>query len=203
MVAISKRVALIFLLAGILIGADLMLTTMMWFNVNLTPAQRSNGPVTDQAPTSRSILIEWTNNFPSGQDRFVPNLIVINQGDSVVLSFISNDSDAHTFTMILPTGLFQINASAPGLTNPLTNRNFTTPATGCFSDGQNVPCDTKGEIGSLVAIGAFTVREPGIYEFTCVYHPLMVGYLVVMPNSGFTPPKTLLRPFDYALRDNT
>jgi hypothetical protein len=41
----------------------------------------------------------------SGQDRFFPQLIIVNQGDTVNLTFKSNDIDgAHTFTVNTPTG---------------------------------------------------------------------------------------------------
>jgi plastocyanin len=175
---------ILILLAGVLIGADVMLGFVLWFNIGLTPSQVSSLPVVNQQPTARNIIIEWTM-YQSGQDKFVPDLIVINQGDSVVLTFISNDTDAHTFSVTLPTGFFQLNASAPGMTDPLTGKNFTTPATGCFAEGKQVPCNTKGRVGSLVATGTFSVNKPGIYEFTCVYHPPMFGFLVVLPNAGY------------------
>lgn len=175
---------IVVLLAGVLIGADVMLGFALWFNIGSTSSQVSSIPVVNQQPTARNIIIEWTM-YESGQDKFVPDLIVINQGDSVVLVFISNDTDAHTFSVTLPTGFFQLNASGPGMTDPLTGKNFTTPATGCFTDGKAIPCDNKGRVGSLVATGTFSVNKPGIYEFTCVYHPPMFGFLVVLPNAGY------------------
>jgi len=108
----------------------------------------------------------------------------VNQWDTVNLTFINNDTDAHTFLLDLPNGLFQLNASAPGSFDSMTQKNFTTPATGCFSDGQSMPCDMTGKVGSLVVTGNFTVNMSGIYEFTCVYHPAMFGYLVVLPNTN-------------------
>lgn len=172
------------LLGGVLIGIDVMLGAFLWFNVSLTPSQVTSLPVVNQQPTARSIIIEWTM-YESGQDKFVPDIIVINQGDSVVLTFINNDTDAHTFSMALPTGFFQLNASVTGITNPLTGKNFTTRATGCYAEGKEVPCDAKGRVGSLVATGTFSVNKPGIYEFTCVYHPPMFGFLVVLPNAAY------------------
>jgi len=184
MARISVRAALLFLLAGTLIGADVMLAAFLLFSVGGTASQVGSLPVVNQPPTVRHIIVEWTT-YASGQDKFEPDLIVINQGDTVNLTFISNDTDAHTLTMNLPTGFFQLNASAPGLTNPHTAKNFTTSASGCFIDSKPIPCDTKGKIGSLVSSGMFTVSEPGIYEYTCVYHPPMFGYLIVLPNEGF------------------
>jgi hypothetical protein len=41
----------------------------------------------------------------SGQDRFFPQLIIVNQGDTVNLTFKSIDIDgAHTFTVNTQTG---------------------------------------------------------------------------------------------------
>lgn len=188
MAGISTRAAVLLLLAGVLIGADVMLAMVLWLNVGLVPTQTAGLPGVNQPPTIRHVTIEWTNTYPSGQDRFVPDLIVVNQGDTVNLTFISNDTDAHTLTMTLPTGFFQLNASGPGAIDPHTGKNFTTSATGCFLDSESVPCNTLGKIGSFVSTGTFTVDMPGIYQITCVYHPAMVGYLLVLPNAGFNKP---------------
>ncbi len=184
MIKVSERVLVLILLAGVLVGADVMLVVFLSFNIGPTSGRATSLPVVNQPPVLRSLIVEWTM-YASGQDKFVPDLIAINQGDTVNLVFISNDTDAHTFSISLPTGFFQINASGPGFTNSRTGKNFTTPATGCFSNGNAVACNTKGTVGSLVATGTFTVNEPGICEFTCVYHPPMFGFLLVVPNAGF------------------
>ena len=82
--------------------------------------------------------VDWCNTDNTGQDRFCPSTLVVNQGDTVQILFIHNDTDAHTFSII--TGYsFQINLTygAPGETNVsgtlyangmhnfLTNGNFT------------------------------------------------------------------------------
>ncbi|HZD13121.1 MAG TPA: plastocyanin/azurin family copper-binding protein, partial [Candidatus Binatus sp.] len=151
--------------------------------------------------------IDWVNTFNSGLDRFAPEYIVINQGDTVNLSFISNDTDAHTFTMQLPTGIFQLNDSIAGQTNFLTGTTFAGNATGCQVDnsavscnlapysrcvdgtGAKVACNAGSVNHSLVFTkGSFTVRVAGTYQFYCVYHKAkgMFGYLIVLPNAGFT-----------------
>ena len=61
-------------------------------------------PMIDQQPQTRNIIVEW-GTLISTQDRFFPQLIVVNQGDTVNLTFESNDTDgAHTFTINAPTG---------------------------------------------------------------------------------------------------
>jgi plastocyanin len=182
MIKATKRVLILFVLAGILIGTDMTLLSFLLLNVGPTPA--GSLASMNEPPTVRNVIVEWTT-YASGQDKFEPEHIIINQGDTVHLTFINNDTDAHTFSVTLPSGFFQLNASAPGAFNSQTHKNFTTPATGCFSDGKTAPCNAKGKVGSLVLTGMFTANKPGIYQFTCVYHPPMFGYLVVLPNAGF------------------
>ena len=145
--------------------------------------------VVNQAPQTRFIQETWNFNDASQQDRFDPTLIVINQGDTVDLTFASNDTgDSHTFTLTgIPEGEFQLNDSTAGLTNFLTGATFTGAATGCMTNGQPVACNTHGTIGNLTSTGSFTVNQPGVYRFFCVYHQSigMYGFLVVLPNEGY------------------
>jgi plastocyanin len=87
------------------------------------------------------------------------------------------------------------------------------PATGCVTMNQNVTCNTTGgcsisaapfgtsctgsfllqsnqtEIASVQASVTFgPLLAPGVYRYFCFYHQAigMEGYLVVMPNKGFT-----------------
>jgi plastocyanin len=164
-------------------------------------------PKINQAVQTRNVTIDWVNTFNSGLDRFAPEYIVINQGDTVNLSFISNDTDAHTFTTNLPTGIFQLNDSIPGQTNFLTGGTFAGNATGCQQDSNGVSCNLApysrcvDGTGATVACnaptvnhsmvftrGSFTVKVAGTYLFYCVYHKAkgMFGYLIVLPNAGFT-----------------
>jgi hypothetical protein len=153
-------------------------------------------PVVDQTPTTRIILLSWQNTENTGQDRFNPNVIVINQGDSVFVTFEDNDTDGHTFEVLLPTGLFVLNNSLVGETNHLTLQNFTTPADGCMVNGQGVPCNTTGSctVGitacNVTSSGSFgPVAVPGVYRFFCLYHQAlgMYGFLIVLPNRGYVP----------------
>jgi hypothetical protein len=86
-----------------------------------TPVTTTSIPVVDQRPATRVIVMEWEATLPSTQDRWFPQSIVINQGDTIFLTLIINDTDgAHTFTMLAPTGpggalqLTQINMSMVG-----------------------------------------------------------------------------------------
>ncbi len=142
----------------------------------------STMPAVNQTPTTRNVLVEWSMDA-AGLDSFSPNLIVVNQGDTVALTFISNDTgDGHTFTLITGPYNFQINLTAQGLANSLTGQNFTTPPTN-NSPGVNV----TGSAGSLMGVGSFVANSTGVYKFVCVYHPYMYGYLVVLPNSAYSP----------------
>jgi plastocyanin len=162
--------------------------TALQGQVNQLQSQVNSLPVVNEKPITRAILVQWTL-LASAQDRFNPGLIVINQGDTVNLTFESNDTgDAHTFTVLLPTGLFQLNLSEAGLNNFLTQQLNTGPATDCMLNGNSVPCNTTGTIGNLSATGMFTVTKPGIYRYFCFYHQSlgMYGWLVVLPNKGYT-----------------
>jgi plastocyanin len=138
-------------------------------------------PAVNQTPTTRNLLVEWAMDA-AGLDSFSPNLLVVNQGDNVSVTFISNDTgDAHTFTLISGTYNFQINLTANGLANSLTGETFTTPPT------NNSPSVTiTGSAGNLAGVGSFVATTPGVYKFVCVYHRYMYGFLVVLPNSAYS-----------------
>jgi plastocyanin len=149
--------------------------------VNSIQSNVWNLPLTNQTPTTRHVNVEWAE-FQSAQDRFYPSTIIVNQGDSVSITFISNDTDAHTFTIGSPYN-FQINASVPGTQDYLLNeKNFTTPPTN-NSPGVKV----WGAPGNVSATGSFLAKYVGIYEFFCVYHVQlgMFGYLIVLPNAAY------------------
>ena len=159
--------------------------------------QISSLPVMDQSPTTRIILLSWQNTGNTGQDRFNPNVITINQGDTVFVTFEDNDTDGHTFEILLPTGLFVLNNSLAGETNHLTLAAFAGNATGCMVNGQGVPCNTTGSCSTgitacnVTSTGTFgPVTVPGIYRYFCLYHQAlgMFGFLIVLPNRGYVPP---------------
>jgi plastocyanin len=138
-------------------------------------------PVSNQTPTTRNFVIEWSL-LTAGQDRFVPSTMIVNQGDNVNIVFESNDTDAHTLTIGAPYN-FQINASVPGTQDYLlSEKNFTTPPTN-NSPGVHV----WGIPGNVTGTGSFIAKYAGIYEFFCVYHVQlgMFGYLIVLPNVAY------------------
>ncbi len=156
----------------------------------VTPNAYSNSPgqnrtQASQAPTTRYIIIEWTKTL-TDQDRFYPDFIIVNQGDTVDLTFINNDTVVHNFVIGFPYNIM-VNASVPGLYDDVTKQLITTPAT------RNSPgVRVSGTPGNVSATYSFVAKYPGIFEFVCSYHidVGMIGYLVVLaPNSsGITQP---------------
>ena len=145
-----------------------------------------NLPVMDQPPTIRSIRETWYLSPSAHQDRFDPSFVVVNQGDTVRLTLIDNDTVAHDFVIGPPYDII-VNATVPGLINDLTQQMFTTTALN-NSPGVIV----KGTPGNVSASYSFVAKYPGIFEFVCTYHAQvgMIGYLVVLPNEAFTPQTT-------------
>ena len=86
-------------------------------------------------PTTVAFKVDWCNTGNTGQDRYCPNQLVVNQGDTVQILFMHNDTDAHTFTLDTSPYFFQINASDTGMRNFLTNLNNAGPCsnTGTFA----------------------------------------------------------------------
>ncbi len=87
-----------------------------------------NLPVVSQAPTIRTVRETWFLSSSAHQDRFDPSFIVVNQGDTVRLTLIDNDSVAHDFVVGPPYSI-TVNATVPGLVNDITGNVFTTYAT--------------------------------------------------------------------------
>jgi plastocyanin len=138
-------------------------------------------PVLNQPPTIRTIRETWYLSPSAHQDRFEPSFIVVNQGDTVRLTLIDNDTVAHDFVVGYPYNIV-VNATVPGLINDLTQQKFTTPATN-NSPGVVV----TGTPGNVSATYSFVAAHSGIFEFVCTYHAEvgMIGYLVVLPNEGY------------------
>jgi hypothetical protein len=116
----------------------------------------------NQKPVTRFITMEWEATLPSLQDRWFPQTIIANQGDTISLTLIVNDTDgAHTFTIDAPTGpngaeqLTQVNMTMPGQwmyhpprePNPFNGTESVGPATECDLMGQNVTCSSFGLTG--------------------------------------------------------
>jgi len=140
-------------------------------------------PVMNQAPTIRTIRETWYLSPEAHQDRFDPSFISVNQGDTIQLTLIDNDTVAHDFVIGPPYNVV-VNATVPGLVNDLTGQVFNTPAKN-NSPGVVV----TGTPGNVSATYSFVAKYAGIFEFVCTYHAEvgMIGYLVVLPNLAFSP----------------
>jgi plastocyanin len=60
-------------------------------------------------PTTMAFKIDWCNTDNSGQDRYCPPVLIVHQGDLVQILFQTNDSDAHTFTLVAGGYNLQLN----------------------------------------------------------------------------------------------
>jgi plastocyanin len=138
-------------------------------------------PVMNQTTTVRQIWETWYLAPDAHQDRFEPAFPVVNQGDTVQMTLIENDTVAHDLVIGPPYNIV-INATVPGLVNDLTGQKFTTNATN-NSPGVVV----TGEPGSVSATFTFVAKYAGVFEFVCTYHAQvgMIGYLTVLPNAAF------------------
>jgi plastocyanin len=139
-------------------------------------------PIMNQTPTIRTVRETWFLSPEAHQDRFDPAFIIVNQGDTIRLTLIDNDTVAHDFVLGPPYNII-VNATVPGLINDLTGQMFTTPSTN-NSPGVVV----TGKPGNVSASYTFVASHSGIFEFVCTYHAQvgMIGYLVVLPNAAYT-----------------
>jgi hypothetical protein len=220
------RVALTVGIIGLLLGGA-ALGYALYTGLSQFPSQLSSLTV-NQTPQTRNVIIEWEATLPSLQDRWLPQAIVVNQGDTMNVTLEVNDTDgAHTFTIYAPTGpngatqLTQLNSSVlgqwiyypPKESGPMYGTEVTQKASGCYTMGTPVTCNTVGgcsisggpfvgnctgswmlrpgqtEIASIHASVIFgPLVAPGVYEYRCLYHQEigMVGYLIVLPNKAYT-----------------
>lgn len=147
------------------------------------PFELVNASPQNQTSATRDIIVEWMKT-QTGQDRFYPDFIIVNQWDTVNLTFINNDTVAHDFVIGAPYNIM-LNATVPGLYNDLTRQEFTTPPTN-NSPGVQV----SGTPGNVSASYSFVAKYAGIFEYVCTYHiPVgMIGYLVVLSSSSSSNP---------------
>lgn len=138
-------------------------------------------PMMNQTPTVRQIWETWYKSPEADQDRFEPSFLVVNQGDTVFLTLINNDTVAHDIVIGPPYNIV-INATVPGLVNDLTGQTFTTNA-----ENNSPGVRVEGKPGNVTATYDFVVKYAGIFEFVCTYHAQvgMIGYLTVLPNAAY------------------
>src|SRR5271169_1556818 len=139
-------------------------------------------PVMNQTNTIRQIRETWYLSPAAAQDRFDPSSIVVNQGDTVDLTLIDNDTVAHDLVIGPPYNII-VNSTVPGLVNDITKQTFTTNA---LNNSPGVV--VKGTPGNVSATYTFVAKYAGIFEFVCTYHAEvgMIGYLTVLPDSAYT-----------------
>ena len=132
-------------------------------------------------PSTVFLRVDWCNTDNTGQDRFCPSQITVDQGDIVVILFEHNDTDAHTFT-IISTYNFQINNTfgepgytainstsfANGMHNFLTNGNFTGSCTN-------------------VSPSSFSQQQAGISTSLCVSGSSLLSSSTVGPVGVVNP----------------
>ena len=107
-------------------------------------------------PKTIAYKVDWCNTDNTGQDRYCPATIVVNQGDTVQLLFIHNDTDAHTFTMDTTPYFFQINASSAGMHNFLTNQ-FNSG--NCSNSG--TPAQQQANVSATYCVSGSSLLKPG------------------------------------------
>jgi plastocyanin len=137
-------------------------------------------PTMNQTATVRQIRETWYLSPAAHQDRFDPSIVVVNQGDTIVLTLINNDTVAHDLIIGPPYNIV-INATVPGLVNDLTQQTFKTNAT-----NNSLGVVVKGTPGNVSATYTFIAKYAGVFEFFCSYHAQvgMIGYLTVLPNAA-------------------
>ena len=166
------------------------IATLQWEVANLTAggpletmgAVAPGRPVSmNQTTTVRHIIETWYLSPESKQDRFEPAFPLVNQGDTVVLTFVNNDTVAHDLVIGPPYNIV-VNATVPGLVNDMTGQTFKTNATN-NSPGVVV----RGFPGNVSATLTFVATFAGVFEFECTYHAQagMIGYLTVLPNEAY------------------
>lgn len=135
-------------------------------------------------PTTLSYKIDWCNTDNTGEDRFCPPLIVVDQGDIVQIAFLTNDTDAHTFTLIRGGYSFQLNNTwgAPGSVGETNDAGFyNTTGNGLHNFLTNTffqaPCDNNA---------TYAQESAGLSSSYCVS-----GSSLLSPGASFTVPLNL------------
>jgi plastocyanin len=125
-------------------------------------------------PATLSFKVDWCNTDNSGQDRFCPPTIIVHQGDIVQILFQTNDTDAHTFTLIRGGYSFQLNNTwgAPG-----SSGTFNSSANGMHNFLSNA------YFQSSCVQASYSQASAGLSSSDCVS-----GSSVLAPGAAFTVP---------------
>lgn len=165
------------------VSSDTSEISSLQSQIGAAPASGASSlPVMNQSNTIREIRETWYLSPEAAQDRFDPSTIVVNQGDTIQLTLIDNDTVAHDFVIGPPYNIV-VNATVPGLVNDITGETFKSPA---LNNSPGVV--VKGTPGNVSATYTFLAKYAGIFEFVCTYHADigMIGYMTVLPDSAYT-----------------
>ena len=116
-------------------------------------------------PSTVAFRVDWCNTDNSGQDRFCPPVLIVHQGDIVQLIFVTNDSDAHTFTLVRGGYNFQMNntygqagtnsTGGNGMHNFVTNGYFQSScSSGSYSQ-------ESASVSSSMCVSGTNLLPPG------------------------------------------
>jgi plastocyanin len=111
------------------------------------------------SPTTMAFRVDWCNTDNTGQDRFCPPVLIVHQGDLVQLLFETNDTDAHTFTLVAGGYNLQLNNTygAPGSVG-----NFSTAGNGMHN------FLTNGYFQSSCVQASYSSAGSGLSSSDCV-----------------------------------
>jgi plastocyanin len=144
--ALSVAVVAVFLAVGAIafayVGASTQVNNLS-SQVNTLQTQipgliaKSGLASVNATPATMAFRVDWCNTDNTGQDRFCPPVLIVHQGDLVQILFETNDTDAHTFTLVAGGYNLQLNntygasgssgnfsTSGNGMHNFLTNGYF-------------------------------------------------------------------------------
>jgi plastocyanin len=115
-------------------------------------------------PSTVAFRIDWCNKDPTGQDRFCPPVLIVHQGDLVQILFETNDTDAHTFTIVA-----QI-AGVGGYNLQLNNTYGVPGSSGNFSTKGNGMHNflTNAYFQTSCVQAAFAQASSGLSSVDCV-----------------------------------
>jgi plastocyanin len=146
-----------------------------------------NSSVVNVAPSVVPVKIDWCNTDNTGQDRFCPPTIIVDQGDIVQVLFLSNDTDAHTFTLQTAPYDFQINLSYTGAHNFISN---TFAAGDCSNTG------TYAQISSAIS-GTYCVSGSSLLTSSELSSTGASDFLVQNADPADSPPVLQIFPVNY------
>jgi len=127
-------------------------------------------------PSTVQFKVDWCNTDSSGQDRFCPPVLLVNQGDIVQILYVTNDSDAHTFTLVSGGYNFQLNNTygVPG-SNANTStgmHNFITDTFFQASCTSGTYAQQSAGLSSIMCVSGSSLLPPGAnYKIPVNSHP--------------------------------